>query len=206
MLLTAILFSEPEYADQVYKNITLKPGFVQKIEFIHCTFKNSQFKETKWAMCTFKDCAFQKCDFHLAQFPRCSFLDVRFEDCQLVGINWTDTSLQKKSFLKTLEYHNSVLNYSTFSGSFVPKIVIKNCIVQNADFSEANLSNSNCSGSDFAGTRFDGTNLTGADFRGARNYTIPVLRNQISKAKFSLPEALSLLSSLDLEISDKEEE
>ena len=87
---------------------------------------------------------------------------------------------------------------------FLQKTAIKNCIAQNVDFTEADLSHACCIGSDFSGTRFENSNLTGADFRGARNYTIPVLKNQIAKARFSLPEALSLLSSLDLEISDLE--
>jgi fluoroquinolone resistance protein len=204
MLLTPIHFTEPEYADQVFKNNSMNQQMVDKVEFVHCTFKNSQFKESKWSMCIFKDCIFQKCDFHLSQFTRSSFLSVRFEDCQLVGINWSDSTLQKKSFLKTVEFHNSVLNYSTFTAAFLQKTAIKNCIAQNVDFSEADLSNASCIGSDFSGTRFENSNLTGADFRGARNYTIPVLRNQITKARFSLPEALSLLSTLDLEISDLE--
>jgi uncharacterized protein YjbI with pentapeptide repeats len=129
-------------------------------------------------------------------------MDVKFIDCQLVGINWSNSGLQRKSFLKTLEFQNCVLNYSTFTALNLDKIRITDCIAQNADFSDASLVNACCTNSDFTNTRFSSTNLSGADFRGARNYNIPVTSNKIAKAKFSLPEALSLLSSLDIEICD----
>lgn len=204
MIFSPIVFDSSDYTDVSFKNNALNKSLIEKVEFFNCNFKNCQFKESKWFSCTFKECTFQHCDFHLAKFPRSTFLSVNFNDCQLVGINWTDSELQRKSFLKTVEYHNCVLNYSTFTGSHLQKITMKNCIVQNVDFTEADLSASCCIGSDFLSSRFEATNLTGADFRGAKNYSIPLLRNKITKARFSLPEALSLLSTLDLDISDLE--
>jgi hypothetical protein len=38
----------------------------------------------------------------------------------------------------------------------------------------------------------------GADFREAFNYDIDFKFNKLAKAKFSIPEALSLLNSLDI--------
>jgi len=42
--------------------------------------------------------------------------------------------------------------------------------------------------------------LTGANLKNCTNYTIDPLKNNIRKAKFSLPEALTLLNWLDIEI------
>ena len=53
------------------------------------------------------------------------------------------------------------------------------------------------------------TNLSSADFSGAQNYQIDANENTIKKAIFSLPEALSLLSTFDIKIqgyNDTEQE
>ena len=49
---------------------------------------------------------------------------------------------------------------------------------------------------------FKETDLTGADFTGAVNYRIDINHNKIKKAKFSRLEAVSLLESLDIELTD----
>ena len=51
---------------------------------------------------------------------------------------------------------------------------------------------------DFERSRFSKTNLSGADFRGARNYYIDVRNNNVKKARFALPEAMSLLGSFEV--------
>jgi hypothetical protein len=47
-------------------------------------------------------------------------------------------------------------------------------------------------------------NLTEADFTGAVNYTIAANLNTLKKTKFSLPAAMSLLYSLDIELTEEE--
>jgi hypothetical protein len=42
------------------------------------------------------------------------------------------------------------------------------------------------------------TNLSGANFVGAKGYAIDLTANKAKKAKFSYPEAMSLLSALDV--------
>ena len=46
--------------------------------------------------------------------------------------------------------------------------------------------------------------LTEADLRGARNYHVAPGENVLTKAKFSLPEAISLLYSLDIDLTEGE--
>lgn len=64
-----------------------------------------------------------------------------------------------------------------------------------ADFSERDFRNT-----DFEKSIFSKTNLYKVNFKGAKNYYIDIKNNNIKKAKFSLPEALSLLDTLDIEI------
>ena len=69
------------------------------------------------------------------------------------------------------------------------------------DFREADLSKADFSGTDLTGAQFGRTNLTGANLESARNYRIVPAENTLKGARFSLPEAMSLLSGLDIEIS-----
>jgi uncharacterized protein YjbI with pentapeptide repeats len=72
------------------------------------------------------------------------------------------------------------------------------CEAKEVDFIETNFSHGDFKNTDFEKSRFFKTNLTGADFKGAINYSIDVKNNIIKNARFSLPEALSLLSSLEI--------
>lgn len=69
------------------------------------------------------------------------------------------------------------------------------------NWTEADLAQADCRKTDFSRSRFMHTDLSGADFRDAKNYIIHPALNKLSKAKFSLPEAMSLLYCLDIVIS-----
>ena len=66
------------------------------------------------------------------------------------------------------------------------------------DFRECDLSQADFAGTDLADSLFLATNLTQADFSRARNYQIDPSQNIVDEAKFSLPEAMSLLYSMDI--------
>jgi fluoroquinolone resistance protein len=97
-----------------------------------------------------------------------------------------------------VDFINCTLNYSTFTGLKLPKAQFTHCVARDVDFADADLSGANCTETDFSDSRFLHTNLTEADFTGATHYSIAVNLNTVKKAKFSLPEAMSLLYSLDI--------
>ena len=66
------------------------------------------------------------------------------------------------------------------------------------DFNETLLSEANFKGCDLEGTLFHQCDLKGADFREAVHYSIDPQANLIKKAKFSIPDALSLLKGFDI--------
>jgi uncharacterized protein YjbI with pentapeptide repeats len=74
------------------------------------------------------------------------------------------------------------------------------CEVHNSDFEKANLSKAILTSSDFLNSTFSNTNLSLADLTDAKNYRIDPNNNNIRKAKFSLPEAITLLDSWNIEI------
>lgn len=68
------------------------------------------------------------------------------------------------------------------------------------DFYEAKLMKSSFSGCTLKGASFNKANLTDVDFRNATEYFIDVRDSIVTGAKFNLPEALTLLSSLKITI------
>jgi uncharacterized protein YjbI with pentapeptide repeats len=110
-----------------------------------------------------------------------------------MGINWTEA----KS-LSSLSFNDSILDYAIFQSLSLKETPFINCSIKEADFYETDLKKSSFTGSILTHTTFNKANCTEADFRGAMDYTIDVRETNIKKAKFNLPEALTLLHSLDI--------
>ncbi len=125
----------------------------------------------------------------------------------MVGIDWTTAiwrkSVNKAKNLFTNQLKECVIDYSIFAGMDMPGANFHDCISKEALFEDANLQESNFDGTDLSGSIFKNTNLSKADFSKARNYTINAGSNNITKAKFSFPEAVSLIYSLDIDIVEE---
>jgi len=80
-------------------------------------------------------------------------------------------------------------------------IHIEYCVAHEVDLAEADLADGDFRGTDFLNSKFLHTNLTKANFTDARNYTINPISTTVKKAKFSLPEAISLLRAFDIVIT-----
>jgi fluoroquinolone resistance protein len=195
-------FDHPEYANQTFKNCIRKSTVINRVDFDTCTFTKCSFHETAFHACKFQHCTFLDCDLSLVNFTDSSFLEVVFKKTNLISIDWTKTSLSKKNYLKQVDFFECVLNYSTFVGISLKNTSFTHCIAHEVDFSDADLTKTDCKYTDFMNSRFANTNLNEADFSGAINYLIAVTNNNIKKARFSMPEALSLLSTLDIVLTD----
>ena len=90
------------------------------------------------------------------------------------------------------------INYSNFNHLKIPKTKLVKCEAKEVEFIETDLSNGDFTNTDFENSRFFKANLSGANFKGAINYFIDVNNNTLKKTRFSLPEALVLLDSLDV--------
>ena len=154
-----------------------------------------QFIEVVFATCRFLDCIFDGCTLSAVQLPGSSFPGARFIRSKVIGVDW---SKAKRSNLGTLEFTECELNYSSFAQLSMKKLKLKQCRCREVDFVEADLTDGDFGGTDFEMSRFFKTNLTNVNFRKASHYSIDVRNNTIKKAQFSLPEAVSLLQSLDI--------
>ncbi len=192
--------TQKEYNAQEFKGLNFENERLNCVTFTSCTFEKCSFRETEFSHCKFQDCKFHACDLSLVILKECSFKSTLFENSQLVGVSWTDTNLTqaKSAFVKPVDFVGCVLNHSTFMGANLKNAQIKKCIAKDVSFEEADLSHANCTSTDFADSRFLHTNLTEADFTDASNYSIAANANTLRKTKFSLPEAMSLLYSLDI--------
>ena len=180
---------------QKFVDLQLSEETIEAKEFENCTFTRCAFIEVLIAQCRFVDCVFDGCTLSAVQVPDSAFPGARFLRSKVIGVDWAKA---KASNLGTLEFSECELTYSSFTQLSLKKLKLKHCRCREVDFVEADLTDGDFEGTDFELSRFFKTNLTNVNFRKAVNYSIDVRNNTVKKAQFSLPEAVSLLHSLDI--------
>ncbi len=190
---------QPMYEAQTFKDGEYPEAELRSKEFNDCTFIRCTFTEASFQGCIFRNCKFKDCDLSLIHVKDSIFAGTKFEDCKIVGVNWAEARWTQIGLLDgSIHFSGCAINYSTFIGVNLKKATLTKCSAHDVDFSESNLTGVNCSYTDFMESRFSQTNLTEADFTHATNYTINIQQNKIKGAKFSLPEAMALLYSLEI--------
>jgi uncharacterized protein YjbI with pentapeptide repeats len=190
--------SGTQYSEKVFEGVILERALVETAGFNGCTFSGCSFVETTLDRCRFVNCVFKRCDLNLARVPSCSFDGNRFEHSKLMGVNWTKAHWPTTRLRPPFGFFACTVSHSTFIGLELREVQIQDCAAADVDFREADLSQADLSGTDFSESIFLQTDLTEADFTGAYNYQIDPTRNTVRKAKFDLPEAMSLLYALDI--------
>jgi len=118
---------------------------------------------------------------------------VNFKDCKAIGINWAEAAIPL-----IINFYSCTINSSSFFGLNLSQITMSDCSAKEVNFTEANLTRGNFNATNFLNSRFSKTNLTKADFRNSTNYNINPECNLFKKTRFSTPEAISLLTGLDI--------
>ena len=196
--------SNTAYSDQVFNNVVLQSEQILSSEFFDCVFSDCSFAESVFQKCRFVNCAFQGSDLSLAQVSESIFSTTRFEESKIIGVNWAQADWPGSGLGKPISIIKSAINHSTFIGLSLRGIQIKDSIATDVDFREADLSRADFSGTDLSESIFSNTNLSEADLSQARNYIIDPGQNVLNGARFSLPEALSLLYSMDIILVENE--
>ncbi len=185
------------YYQQQFLGLTVTGEWIRSKEFEDCRFERCRFTECTIFECVFLECIFESCLLSAARVPGCAFIDVQFTACKFVGLDWTQASN-----VRQLVFSKSTLDYSVFSELKLKNLKLLNCVCKEADFQGADLTDGDFGGTDFERSVFSQTNLTNANFVEARNYSIDPRSNVVKRAKFSLPEAMSLLKNFDVVIVD----
>jgi fluoroquinolone resistance protein len=183
------------YFNEKISGITYDEKTIKDIEFENCVFEKCIFVECIFDNCRFIDCKFVGCSISAGKPINSTFTSIKFEDSKIMGFDWT-----KAKSVRLLEFNNCNISYSNFSYLKLPHLKLIKCVAQETNFCDTDLQESIFTNTDFSKAVFLNTNLTKADFLFAYNYGIDVNANKIKKAKFSLPEAASLLRSFDIEI------
>jgi len=160
----------------IYTNVK-----IENKEFENCTFEKCRFIECIFENCRFIDSSFIECSISANKPYNSQFINISFKDSKIMGLDWT-----KAKSIYFLSFERCDISYSNFSFLKLPNLQLRECIAK----------------TDFSNTIFSHTNLTKTDFRKAFNYGIDINFNKLTKAKFSLPEATSLLKSLDIILED----
>jgi fluoroquinolone resistance protein len=196
--MTLPIKSKTHYSDEAFDDLNVDRGEFVDNEFYECTFSRCRLTESVFRRCKLINCVFRQCDLSLIQVPASTFSSVRFEESKLVGVNWMKADWPKTILGSPIAFHACAISHSTFMGLILRGIPIQECVAAEVDFREADLTKADFAGTDLAGCLFDRTNLSEADLSRARNYRIDPGQNVLRGARFSLPEAMSLLYSMDI--------
>jgi len=189
------------YTDREFAGLDAVAQTCTAIEFEGCAFVRCSFNETLFSHSRFAECRFEGCDLSLARFPNTRMSELVFRESKLSGVDWTlPAEAQALRLPLSVQFEDCVLSYGSFFGVVLSGVSMRRCIAHEVDLSEADLTGADLGESDFRGAKFLHTKLARADLRGARNYAIDPTANAVKGARFSLPEAVSLLRAFDVKI------
>jgi uncharacterized protein YjbI with pentapeptide repeats len=199
---TLSYFEHNEYTSETFKGKDFYGETISGVEFDRCSFIDCNFMQTTFDRCQFVECEFSKCNLSVARMEYSKFSEVTFRGCKALGVDWSKAVWPRLVFSSPINFHESVINDSSFYGLSLQDIAIEGCTAYKVDFRNADFSKANFTHTDFQGSIFSDTNLSHANFVHAINFNIDIFKNQIKKAKFDRFEAVRLLDSLDIELVD----
>ena len=146
----------------------------------------------------FLDCVFIDCDLSMARLDAVTLRGVRFEACRLAGVDMgalRDDGLGIEATfdacdLDRVQIAHADLRACVFTGGRARGASLRRCDVRSVAFD----------GVDLTHATFLGCDLREADLRSARGYRIDPSSNRVSGMRVALPEALSFLVMLELEL------
>jgi uncharacterized protein YjbI with pentapeptide repeats len=188
-------FDKPEYLKTVFKDIVLTTETLRDIVFEECTFEKCNFLDCKFYSTRFEKCTFTKCTINGVKFRNCIFDEADFKNSKIIATDFSEV----KDF-ESVHFEDCILDYSSFYGVDARNLSIVNGKATEADFTEGKFKEASFERTDLEKAIFHNTDLTRASFKHAKNYTIDIKTNKLKKAKFSIPEVLTLLQTLDIEV------
>lgn len=186
-------FETNDYWEEEFKEYSIKN--LDGIYFDDCTFVNCDFSKSLMYKCKFTECKFIDCDLSLSTLKSCTFNDVTFEKSKLLGISWSDCD---EPF--DIVFDSCNLSQNSFHMLDLRQIKFIDSLIKDSGFEECNLEKALFDNCDLQLTVFINNNLTKANFETSKNYLIDPKQNNIEKAEFSLPEALSFLTLLPIKL------
>ena len=189
-------FDRQEYTDETFEGLELEDNSCANRTFTNCRFVRCRFNRADFTGALCIDCHFDHSELSLPLVVGCGMRQVMFEDCKLVGVDFTKCSVN----LFGIAFKKCLIDTCNFSSLKLKRTPFLDCTIRDSRFIQSMLSEADFSGSDLDRSMFHQCDLEKALFVRAKNYSIDPLTSKVSGAKFSLPEAVSLLSSLGIKL------
>lgn len=142
----------------------------------------------------FCEVVFVGCNVSRAKVEGCRLHGVQFEECKLEGIEFF--KLDKMFF--SVSFKSCLLRYCNFSDLNMKNTTFCKSKLMENHFTHTCLTGADFTDVDLAGTHFHHCDLSRANFATATQYGIDPQTNTIKEARFSLPEAMSLLKGFEI--------
>ncbi len=187
------MFELNDYWEEEFQSYCVKN--LEGIYFDNCIFTKCDFSRSFIENCKFTECTFINCNLSLSTFKSSTLNDVIFKSSKLIGISWSNCN---EPF--NVLFDSSNISQNSFHTLDLRQMKFINSTIIDAGFEKCNLENAVFNNCDLKQTVFVNNSLKKANFKTSKNYLINPKQNNIEKAQFSLPEALSFLSLLPIEI------
>lgn len=173
---------------------SIRPG----VTYHEVHFDGLNLVEHELRGAAFFDCSFEECDLTCADLTDCTLRGVRFGGCRLRGVDLGvlhDDALGveaafERCDLDHLRAHELDLRSCRFFGGHAREAEFTRCDLRGVTFDQIDL----------RGARFQQCDLRRADLRHASGYLIDPATNGVRGLKVALPEALSFLRVLHLDV------
>ena len=154
----------------------------------------------KTFLCKFINCRFDQCTIISLKSKYSEIKNAVFHKCNLVGIHWHTLLPSGKYPYAVNALENCCIKYNTFTEMNFTKFNFSDSIILESLFENCNLTECNFKNCRLEGTQFFKCNLQKADFRDAKGYVIDIHNNQMKAARFSFPDVIRLLETLNIKI------
>ncbi len=192
---------ERYYEEQLVKDKKLQNITIEHCKFIDCIFENCTFEDCKVHRCVFVNCRFCSCRIISLTSQYSEAKNITFQNCSLVGIHCWNELLPDGKYAHFMdELKDCNIKYNSFLELSFRKFDFSGSVIQESIFEECDLQESNFKSCRLEATQFFKCDIRKADFREATGYVIDIPSNKMRKAKFSYPEVISLLDSLEIQI------
>lgn len=166
------------------------------MEYENIKYDCENFTGKNFDNAVFTDCVFNDCKLSANSLVNTRFQGVSFKNCKIEGFNCS----RLNRLCVDISFELCDIISSNFSDLKIKRIKFIKCRIKDTDFIYSELKKADFTGSDLAGSVFHNCDLREAVFEQAVNYNLDPSVNKISKAVFSLPEAVNLLAYLDIKI------
>lgn len=187
-----------------YKKATIRQRLqnhtLDYCKFLDCSFENCTFEEGTLIGCKFINCRFDQCTIISLKSKYSEIKNAVFHKCNLVGIHWHTLLPSGKYPYAVNALENCCIKYNTFTEMNFTKFNFSDSIILESLFENCNLTECNFKNCRLEGTQFFKCNLQKADFRDAKGYVIDIHNNQMKAARFSFPDVIRLLETLNIKI------